>query len=253
MPEIQEIEKQTEEHKAQVRLYAAEKKSRARGKQLADQTARVVITAGGIAIIISIAAILFVIATETLPLWKSPVAQPGPTISLDLAAGEGAGHALAVGVDEYQGIAYVVTPAGAVDFFSLPDSHLLQHYEITALRDQRPTAAYRDGIHHAVAVGTAGGAVVPLKINFSVDFRDGKRTITQEVKEGRPLQVDPQGRPITALVYKEEEGKLAVAAVVSPRALLFFAQKEKTSLLGPAGMDEYRADLSAALKADVTA
>src|SRR5438309_2366728 len=127
MPEIQEIEKlQPETPEAQVRLYAAEKKSRARGKRLADQTARVVITAGGI----------------------------------------------------------------------------------------------------------AGGAVVPLKINFSVDFRGGKRTITQGVKEGRPLQVDPQGRPITALVYQEEEGKLAVAALVGPRTVLFFAQKEKTSLLG---------------------
>ena len=50
MPELQEIEKlESEARKAEVRLYAAEKKSRARGKKLADQTARVVITAGGIA------------------------------------------------------------------------------------------------------------------------------------------------------------------------------------------------------------
>src|SRR5713101_2586556 len=254
MPEIQETENlETEARKAEVRLYAAEKKSRARGKKLADQTARVVITAGGVAIILSIVAILFVIVAETLPLWKSPVAQPEPAISLDLAAGEGAGHALAVGVEEYQEIAYVVTAAGTIDFLSLADSHLLQRYQIKALTDQRPTAAYRDGIHHIIAVGTAGGAVVPLKINFSAQFQDGKRTITPEVKEGQPLQVDPQGRPITALVYQEEEGKTATAALVGPRTLLFFAQKEQTSLLGPAGVEEYRSDLSVALKADVTA
>ncbi len=254
MAEIQEREKlAAEARKAEVRLYAAEKKSRVRGKKLADQTARVVITAGGIAIILSIAAILFVIVAETLPLWKSPVAQPEPAISLDLAVGGGTGHALAVGVEEYQEIAYVVTAAGSIDFLSLADSRLLQRYQIKALTDRRPTAAYRDGIHHTIAVGTAGGAVVPLKINFSAQFQEGKRTITPEVKEGQPLQVDPQGRPITALVYKEDEGKIATAALVDPRTLLFFAQKEKTALLGSSGVDEYRSDLSAALKADVTA
>jgi phosphate transport system permease protein len=254
MPEIQETEKlEAEARKAEVRLYAAEKKSRARGKKLADHTARVVITAGGVAIILSIVAILFVIVAETLPLWKSPVAQPEPAISLDLAAGEGAGHALAVGVEEYQEIAYVVTAAGTIDFLSLADGRLLQRYQIKALTEQHPTAAYRDGIHHTIAVGTTGGVVVPLKINFSAQFQDGKRTITPEVKEGQPLQVDPQGRPITALVYKEEDGKIATAALVGPRTLFFLAQKEKTSLLGSSGVEEYRADLSAALKADVTA
>jgi phosphate transport system permease protein len=255
MPEIQGTEKlEAEAHKAEVRLYAAEKKSRARGKKLADQTARVVITAGGIAIIFSVVAILFVIVAETLPLWKSPTAQPEPSVSLDLAVvGEQRGQPLALGVDEYQEIAYIVTSAGTVDFFSLADNHLLQRYEIKAFTGQRPTAAYRDGIHHTIAVGTAGGAVVPLKINFSAQFQDGKRTITPEVKEAQPLQVDPDGRPITALVYKEEEGKIAIAALVGPRTLLFFAQREKTSLLGSAGVDEYRSDLSAVLKADVTA
>ncbi len=254
MPEIEEIEKpESEAQKAEVRLYASEKKSRARGKKLADQTARVAITAGGIAIILSIVAILFVIAAETLPLWKSPVAQSEPAILLDLAAREGGGRALVVGVEEYQEIAYVVTAAGSIDFLSLADHQPLQHYEIKALTGQRPTAAYRDGIHHTIAVGTAGGVVVPLKINFSVKFQDGKRTITPEVKEGQPLQVDPQGRPITALVYAEEEGKTTAAALIGPHTLLFFAQKEKTSLLGSSGVEEYRSDLSAALKADVTA
>ncbi|MBI3302279.1 MAG: ABC transporter permease subunit [Deltaproteobacteria bacterium] len=251
-PEIQEIERQgLTNREAQVRLYAAEKKTRAQRKKLADQTARVVITAGGIAIILSIAAILFVIVAETLPLWRSPVAEQAPPVSLTLA--EGAARPLALGVDEYQEIAYLATAAGTVDFFSLADNCLLQRYDIRGLKDQRPTATYRDGIHHTIAVGTAGGAVVPLKINFAVQFQDGKRTITPEVREGEPLQIDPQGRPITALVYREEEGKIVAATLLGPRTLLFVAQREKTSLLGPSGVDEYRADLSAALKANVTA
>ncbi len=251
MPEIQELEKREAARQAEVRLYEAEKKSRVQRKKLADKTARVVITAGGVAIILSIVAILFVIVVETLPLWQSPVAQPEPPISLTLA--EGTATLLALGVDEYQEIAYVATTAGTVDFFSLANNQLLQRYEIKGLNGQRLTAAYRDGIHHAIAVGTAGGAVVPVKINFSVKFQDGKRTLTPEVREGKSLQLDPEGRAVTALVYTEEEGKVATAALFGPRTLIFQAQREETSLLGPSGVDEYRTDLSSALTADVTA
>ena len=251
MPEIQELEKREAARQAEVRLYEAEKKSRVQRKKLADKTARVVITAGGVAIILSIVAILFVIVVETLPLWQSPVAQPEPPISLTLA--EGTAAPLALGVDEYQEIAYVATTAGTVDFFSLANNQLLQRYEIKGLNGQRPTAAYRDGIHHAIAVGTASGAVVPVKINFSVKFQDGKRTITPEVREGKSLQLDPEGRAVTALVYTEEEGKVATAALFGPRTLIFLAQREKTSLLGPSGVDEYRTDLSFALTTDATA
>ena len=72
-----------------VRLYAGEKKGRSKWKKLADKAAGIVITAGGIAVIVSIIAILFVIVAETLPLWKSPVAEQEKTITLNLAEGSG--------------------------------------------------------------------------------------------------------------------------------------------------------------------
>jgi phosphate transport system permease protein len=267
MAEVQEIEKrQSPAHETAVRLYTAETKARTERKKLADKAARVVITSGGVAIILSVVAILFVITAETLPLWRSPVAEQLNTINLDLAegiqaaqAGEspgsptGAVKPLAFGVDEYQGIAYLATAAGTVDFLSLADSRLFQRYQVSGLKDQRITAAYNDDTHHIVAVGTAGGVIVPLTINFVTKFQDGKRTATPTVNEGKPLQLDPNGRAISALVYQEEERKLSAAALLGPRTLIFFAQREKRSLLGPSGADEYRIDLSAALKADVTA
>ena len=53
-----------------VRLSTIEDKARLRRKQLADKAADYTITAGGIAVILSIVAILFVIVAETLPLWR---------------------------------------------------------------------------------------------------------------------------------------------------------------------------------------
>ncbi len=218
-----------------------------RWKQLADKAAGVVITAGGVGIIASIVLILFVIVAETLPLWKSPTAQPQPTILLENA------RPLVVGVDEYQEITYFTTAAGAVEFLSLADEQVLQRYQIKGLNGQRVTAAYRDGIHHEVAVGTSGGMIIPLKIVFSPKFVEGKRAITPEVREGKPLQIDEQGRAITALVYRDNEGTVKAAALVEPRTLLFFSQQEKISLLGESSLEQSRVDLSPVLKSDVTA
>ena len=269
MPEVQEVERQdTAAREIEVRLYAAEKKTRVQRKKLADKVARVAITTGGVGIILCVVAILFVIVAETLPLWRAPVAEQENTVNLNRVEGDGAQSTwagelpgspremvkpLALGVDEYQEITYLVTEAGTVDFLSLADNYLLQRYPIRGLKDQHPTVVYYDGIHRTLAVGTASGMVIPLTIQFSTAFQDGERASTPKVTEGEPLQLDPEGRPITALVYREEEGKIAAAALLGPRLLVFFAQREKHSPLEPTGSEEYRLDLSTALKADVTA
>jgi len=270
MPEIQEtVEQRAARQQVEVRLYTAEAKGRVQRKKLADKAAEILIIVGGLGIILSIVAILFVIVAETVPLWRSPVASPLGAAALPHTAEEGetapagAGTSpvasdelakpLALGVDEYQSIAYVLTAAGTIDFFSLPAHQLLQRYEVKGLQGQRPTATYRDGLHHTIAVGTASGMVIPLTVLFTTKMQDGKRAITPEVKEEAPLQLDPSGRAITALAYREEEGKIAVAALLGPRELLFFARQEQTSLLGPSGSEDYRADFSSVLKADITA
>lgn len=237
-----------------VRLYAAEDRARVRRKKLIDKAAGVVITAGGVAVILSILAILFVIVAETLPLWKSPTAEAKKPLALSEVVGVGSEAAvpLALGVDEYQEIAYLLTASGTIDFISLTDNKLLQHYDLQRLNGQQPTAAYRDGLHHVLAVGTSGGAVIPVTINFTMTYQDGGRKIAFDVKEGKPLQLDADGRAITSLVYRENEGKIAAAALVGPRTLIFFAQQEKSSLLGESETQEFRSDLSAGLQADVT-
>src|SRR5262245_50590522 len=144
MSEIQARERQElTAQQVKVRLYEAEKKSRVQRKQVADKLARAVITAGGIAIIFSVIAILLLIAAETLPLWKSPVAQPLSPVALGPIIGE-TNQTLAMGVDEYQEIAYLVNVDGTVDFFSLGTQQLLQRYQVQGLAGQHVTAAYRD-------------------------------------------------------------------------------------------------------------
>ena len=79
----------------------------ARHRLLLDRFARWAVTLGGITIIGTILAILFVIVVQIYPLFKRPTASPLPGTSIALGS-----PPLAIGVDEYREIAYVVSPDG---------------------------------------------------------------------------------------------------------------------------------------------
>src|SRR5262245_51106242 len=99
---------------------------------LLDRWASRLVVVGGIVIIAAILAILFVIAAEVAPLWRSPsatllgtVRAPGPAPAP--ASGEGAG------VDEYRGIAYAVTAAGRVELAALDGKAAVAPIDVPAL------------------------------------------------------------------------------------------------------------------------
>src|SRR5262245_35166930 len=90
---------------------------------LTDRIARRVVTLGGLAIIASILAIFFVIAAQAYPLSRKAAATLVRTIDsgIDLPP-------LAIGVDEYRQIAYLISPNG-IHFRSTQDARPLQATE----------------------------------------------------------------------------------------------------------------------------
>ena len=262
MPEPQYTEAQpSSPHSADraevgVRLSATEDKGRLRRKKIYDKAAGLIITFGGIAIILSIAAILFVIVAETLPLWSAPKTEFGNAVALSEVLDGQVGKPIAFGVEEYQEIAYVVTERGSLYFVSLKDNTLLHHYEIRQLQGQRPTAVYQGGFDHSLAIATASGSVVPVYVNFVISYDDqSKRIITPRAGEEDAIIVDPQGRAIQQLVYRvgEDDEGIRIAALLGPRSLLFYSQVEEESFLGQTESQENRFELSSELSADVTA
>ena len=258
MSELQEIEEAAPpQAKVNVRLSALEDKARVQRKKLADKAAGVFITFGGIAIILSIAAILFVIVAETLPLWRSPVVELRDSTQLSqLLGSNGQDKPLALGIEEYREIAYIVTETGIVKFVSLTDKRLLQQVEISQLQGQQPTAVYQTGLDHTVVIGTANGQVIPVQINFGISFdAKGKRVITPSASEEDAIAFDPQERSIQKLAYRtgeEEEEGIRIVASLGPRSLLLYTKQEEESFLGEAEVTENRIELSSALSADVT-
>ena len=240
-----------------VRLSATEDKSRLRRKKLVDKAATVLITFGGFAVILSIAAILFVIVAETLPLWKAPTAElETPPVPLTDLVGSGPqADVLALGIDEYREIAYTITRAGTVDFLSLADNRLLQRYAIQALQGRQITAVHYRNLTHTAVLGTADGVVIPLTISFPVSFEGKTRISTPQVTEDETIVLDPQGRAIRALAYQntsEDEEKMTLAALLGPRTLLFLSRTVEESFLGETQVAEHRLELSAALDANAT-
>ncbi|PTL36329.1 ABC transporter permease [Candidatus Methylomirabilis limnetica] len=216
-----------------------------RRRLLLDRLARWVVTLGGAAIIVSILAILFIIAYGVYPLFRKPTAVllGALTTSLDSAP-------LAVGVDEYREIVYVVTASG-VHFVSVKDGSV-------------PASNRLQGLHGATVVGTSAlgrgqfalglsdGRAIPAEVGFSVTFPEGRRRVEAELVTGDPIAVDPDRHPLARLAYASTPNGPMTAAAVGPKALILVTVKETTALIGPSTKEESRERLTLPVEGEIT-
>ncbi|TAL41359.1 MAG: ABC transporter permease subunit [Methylovulum sp.] len=212
---------------------------------LLDRLARWVVTLGGAAIIVCILAILFVIAAEVYPLFRKPTAVPmgAITMSLDSAT-------LAVGVDEYREIVYVVTASG-VHFASVKDGTSLTSNRLQGLRGA--TVVGTSGLGRGqFMLGLSDGRAIPAEISFSVTFPEGRRHIEAELVAGDPIVVDPQRHPLVQLAYASTPNGPMTAAAVGPKAIILVTVKETKTLIGPSTKEESRERLTLPVEGEIT-
>ncbi|MBI2494352.1 MAG: hypothetical protein HYV94_19965, partial [Candidatus Rokubacteria bacterium] len=166
--------------------------SRARTSRriLLDRISRRLVVSGGLVIIASILAILFVIAAEVVPLFKPPAATlvarraaPGADAAGRPAPGE------AAGVDEYREIAYRITAGGRLEFTPLKDDRPLPPVPVPGLDGAQVTAVAAVGKSRHV-LGTSDGRLIPLEMTFDVTFTAGRRTVVPAPAFGAPTLLD---------------------------------------------------------------
>jgi len=210
-----------------------------------DRLTRRLVTLGGVAIIASILAILFVIAAEVYPLLKKPTATLVGTVAARLDS-----TPLAVGVDEYREIAYLVTASG-VQFASMRDGAPLQSTPLPGRDGARIVSAspLRGGLF---ALGLSDGRVIPAEVRFSVAFPDGRRRVDHELLVGEPIAPGPGGHPIGNLDYIAGPSGPIAAAAVGPRDLVLIAVKETKALIGPPTKEQTRQRLSLPVEGEIT-
>jgi phosphate transport system permease protein len=204
---------------------------------------------GGLVIIASIVAILFVIFAEIWPLFRAPRAEPVAV------AGGGATPFSegAVGVDEYREIAYVVTPQGALQFVPLRIAGEYPPVPVPELGDARLTSAAHLG-RGRHALGTSDGRVIGLTVTFDVEFADGRRVLTPRHEFAAPALLDAERRrPIVRLAAAAPEGSPVVVAQVGQADVLVQSVVEKKALIGGARREESVQMLAGAAEGEITA
>ena len=216
---------------------------------LLDRWASRLVVLGGIVIIASILAILFVILAEVWPLFRPPSAERvGPELA---AAVPAAGESL--GVDEYREIVYTITPGGVLQFTPLRVAGSYPPIAVPGLDGARLTAVAETGRGHH-ALGTSDGRVVPLEVTFRVDFEDGKRALTPQQEFGAPAALDPEHkRPILRLTGAATGSGPVTVAQVGPRDLVIQTVVEKKALIGASRREESLQALAVDAEGEVTA
>src|ERR671924_1547944 len=166
-------------------------KSKVRRRLFVDRLASRLVTLGGVVIIASILAILLVIVAEVYPLFRKPTAEivgPAGGVSAKVPS-----PPLAVGVDEYREIAYVVA-GDQVQFLALDEAKLLKAAPLQGLNGATAVVTSTLG-KGSFAVGLSEGRVIPVTVKFIVSFPGGFRKVEPDISMEAPIQVDAGGRP----------------------------------------------------------
>jgi phosphate transport system permease protein len=182
-------------------------------RRIFDRLAQIVITMGGIAVILSIIGIFIFLVKEVTPLFFPPqgmqtshVAGVPPLSTFP--------QSTLVGMDEYQEIIYQLT-AGSdhqIRFFNARSGEPIAQDLPAALAKVSITAIARAvGSGNQFAFGTDDGRIIPVTIEFSAGFEEGARQIVPTVTLGSPVRVTPTKEHIVRLAYQPtQRGTLAV-------------------------------------------
>jgi phosphate transport system permease protein len=171
-------------------------------RTLFDRLARAIITVGGLATIVSILGIFFFLFREVTPLFTAPSAKLTQRLSVPaLLVDEGPAQ---VAVDEHREIAQVFT-SGAIQFFDLASGQPIP-LEMPAQVTSRQITAMASGGGNAprLAVGTADGEVLFLKVGTTTEFTDqGERRKRPHIRAGQPIPLTKS--PIVRLAYRAND------------------------------------------------
>ncbi len=207
-------------------------------RRLADAAARWVVTAGGLATIVSIVGILVFICFEVYPLLRPPRVER--TAAFPLAA---EGREFAPATDEGQSVLGVLTARGAVRFVRLADGSAVQELPLPEVGTAHITAARRVGPTGLVA-GTSDGRLLAARVSFDVRRGDGARAVEPRVVGAGvwPLALDQTPITLLASSQPDETGVVAVF-VAGDGAVQLYAVSQRQDLFGNAQRSEARAAL----------
>lgn len=226
-------------------------------RKLADRIATIVVTTGGVAVILCIIAILLFIGVETVPLWKGVKSELTSSFFLkespELASysldspNTGTFPFLVSGMDEYKEIGFVATRDGRLSFLSLSGGKVIKQEMLPNLGETEIRSSYVSQNNRLYSFGTDDGRIIPVRTSYNVTFSGDKRTIAPQVTEDDILTIGDS--PLVRIAFEENDGETASAgaAYTAGGELILKTAAKSRGLIGGGGSDEATHNLTPTL------
>jgi phosphate transport system permease protein len=187
-----------------------------------DRAAVGIITAGGVAVVLSVLGILVFIAAEAMPLFRGATYRLEGAAPIAREARPTSAAASVIGSDEYQRYLYTILPDATIAVLDAQTGARVKALPVPGLDDARVTAVSRSAAADCIALGTDDGRAALTQLRFLPLYSEsGLWRIDVELRLHRIVQIDRAQRPIRRLSYVESD-RAAVAAQVGDREIVFW-------------------------------
>ena len=212
-------------------LGVQESKAHRRWRLLEDRWTRILMAAGGVAVIITILLIFVYLLYVVLPLFASASIRPEASYPVP----GGPAETLSLGTEEYAEIGLRLTGDGRAVFFKTRDGQVISDERLALPEGLRITAhAAGDPRAATLAVGLSNGTALVFRHQYSVSFPNDVRTLRPEITYPlgpAPVVIDTDGRTLVHLAVQSQDRQTTLAAATEDGRLLVTSFAVTRSLL----------------------
>lgn len=219
---------------------------RLRARKLLDRAATLVVTTGGVTVIICIVGLLALFFAVIAPLWREPKVEIKGRVAAKTLLGDSAATVLALGCDEYQQIGFMLAANGAIQFYQLTDFTPLQSFRAPLPTGSKVLSAQFQGDEKTFALGSERGELFFGTIDYQTSFQASQRIFQPVAQFSDKIQLDSSAQALTAIACagSTNENFLAAGLTADQRVALY-SREVTTSLFGPGEATERRNVLKA--------
>ncbi|PNG13206.1 ABC transporter permease subunit [Stutzerimonas stutzeri] len=222
---------------------ALQRKRRIRA--LKDNLARWYVSIGGLAVLGAITLIFFYLAQVVAPMFQGAELEARKAQQPAWLAT--AGEPLLLAVEEQNQVALRLGNDGQARFFSVQTGELLRSVELPVPAGSHIVSAGQDTPgNRRIVLGLDNGQVLVAEHNYKVSYPNGQKTITPQLDYPfgeAPLQLDPQGRPITHAAISLNGDTLIVAGSTEGELQALRIAATENLLTGETSLEQQRLQL----------
>ena len=223
-----------------------------------DRIAKYIVVSGGIAVILSILAILFFIGAEVVPLWLQPRYELvnkfdlSKSFNLSDKSESYKKSIVLVGTEEYKEIAFLVSNDGSLKFVNLKDGSELETLKLSVITEDNFITSSSVSIENkSFVVGTSDGYIQSFTVNYNIEFDQvGKRSIISKLLQSEPIKV-ADNKIVNVNFQENDDGVVATAVYTEKGEFLYYYVFEEEDFLGDVERQEINLDLTGSFNEEV--